>query len=100
MYPTLFVTIYAASRLFTGILSRVIVKSSSSFSPFLKISTSTFVPFGPLSLFCTPVVEIPMPATFSPAMNIILSPAIMPTFSDGPPGMGEIIIIVSFSRLN
>ena len=55
----------------------------------------TLVSFGPFKSFITLSFVIDTPATFSPSTVIIRSPASTPIFSQGPPGMTSIIVIVS-----
>jgi len=63
-------------------------------------SNTDFCSFRPINLLRTPVVDIFIPVTFSWLIVSILSPALMPTFSDGPPPIGSMIIIESRKRLN
>ena len=83
-----------------GIVFRVIVNLISLFNPLLLICTFTSVPFSPLNLFTTPLFSIPIPATFTLSTVIIRSPEMIPSFSDGPPVIGDTTTIVSSIMLN
>ena len=54
----------------------------------------------PLRFLITSSFTNPIPAKFSPSILIILSPEIIPSFSEGPFEMGETTTIVSFIMLN
>ena len=100
MYPVSGVIMYEASTVFTGILSRVTMKVSTSLIPRLTIPSFTSVPRLPLSRLI-----ISSRSIFTPAMVVsftltMRSPAIIPTFSDGPPDTGWIISRVSSTMLN
>ena len=99
-YPTFGATMKAASTEKMGMTSRMISNSSRSDSPSRRMPTTTRVPFGPLSFFITSSFVMPTPATFSPSTVTMRSPAMMPSRSDGPPGMGLTTMMVSLKMLN
>ena len=100
IYPMPGRIIYTASTVFTGILSRVTIKASRSAMPLRITVRCTFVPFGPRRRRI-----ISSRAIFTPAMAVsftatMRSPAMMPTFSEGPPSVGCITMSVSCDTLN
>ena len=91
---------YTASTLFTGILSLLTVNFSTSGTPRRTMPRLTLVPLGPRRRRI-----ISSRAIFTPAMAVSLtvtmrSPAMMPTFSDGPLLTGWMTSSVSSTMLN
>ena len=91
---------YEASRLYTGILSRLMVKGSNSFTPARNTFTVTVEPFGPRKRRITSSVFIFTPAMTVSFTSMMRSPARMPTFSEGPPDTGWMTKRVSVAILN
>ena len=97
IYPVLSLSIYATSTLYVGMTLRVMVKSIRP-STFLRYTfTSTFVPRGPLRSLIAVEFVTPLPAMRLSPTYTILSPAIIPTFSEGPPFMVFMMVMVSLS---
>ncbi|MBA7550209.1 hypothetical protein ES705_42718 [subsurface metagenome] len=84
MYPISSVSMYPMSTLVIGMRSRVISNSIGSPTPLLTMSTLTLVPFFPLSIETISEEASPTPAIIESSTAIILSPARMPVFSEGP----------------
>ncbi|OPZ54594.1 MAG: hypothetical protein BWY89_01578 [Bacteroidetes bacterium ADurb.BinA012] len=76
------------------------VKGRSSFAPLRSIFRSTLVPRGPFNILTTSSSGMFLPAMSESLTMIILSPGIMPAFSEGPPDIVLIISTVSVSMLN
>ena len=100
IYPTVGLIIYEASIVFTGILSRMISKCSMPLIPRRTTPKRTNVPFRPRSLRMISSRDIFTPAIAVSLTVTILSPAMMPFFSDGPPTTGCITSSVSSDILN
>ena len=100
MYPISSSIICAAITLNIGILSRSILNSNRSLSPSRLIKTLTRDPLGPFNNLITSLLVTPTPATYSSSTCTILSPALMPNLSEGPPAIGETTIMVSLKMLN
>ena len=60
----------------------------------------TLVPFSPFSLFMASVFVTFLPTKAESSTSIMRSPAISPTFSDGPPGITLFTCIVSSLIVN
>ena len=99
IYPILSCRIIPTSTLYRGILSLVIANSKNSLLSLFMVMLTT-VPFSPRKLSITSLFLIPVLATSLFSILIILSPDLMPNFSDGPPEIAEITTIVSFMILN
>ena len=87
IYPVCLSAIYAASKLYTGIFPRTILNSIKSGALPRFTFTRTSEPFGPRRRFMISVVRIFTPAITVSFTSMIRSPAINPTFSEGPPGI-------------
>ena len=78
----------------------MIVKCNVSFSPGRNIPSLTLLPFSPLSLFIASLLVTFFPTKAESSTSMIRSPAIRPTFSDGPPGITLFTCIVSSLIVN
>ena len=79
---------------------RVTVKVSVLLVLGRLIPSLTLVPFSPRSRFITALLVIFSPVAVESSIMMILSPARMPTFSLGPPGMTSTTPMVSLTIMN
>ena len=86
--------------LLTGMLPRTTVKCSSSFSPGRYTPSLTLLPFSPFRRFMASSLVTIFPTKAESSTSTIRSPAISPTFSDGPPWMTLFTWMVSFWMVN
>ena len=84
----------------TGILSRTTVNLSVSPMPDRTTPSSTFVPFGPRRRFMISSFDIFTPAMAVSLTEMIRSPAMIPTRSEGPLDTGWMTMRVSSIILN
>ena len=79
---------------------RVIVKLNKSFSPMRFTPNFTWEPFGPFSVRIARSLVTFLPTNKLSSTVTMRSPAISPTFSEGPPWMTALTCIVSFCIVN
>ena len=85
---------------FTGISPRFTSYSSSFLVPARFIESFTVEPIAPRSVARTESSLIFFPTKSTPSTLIMRSPAMMPTFSEGPPAMTSTTVVVSLSTMN
>ena len=99
-YPVSPLAMNADSMLSMGMASRTTVTSTGSSMPRLCNDNRTSVPRGPRRRFTMSFCGIFTPATVSPSMRIMRSPAAMPALALGPLGITLSTITVSVAALN